>query len=266
MECPICKDQNPDGKNYCANCGASLKIQTIQDIDSKGIENAITRNVTGNLISWVMRVGVPFIVLLLAMVGYDQYNDFVTRGRIDDAIEKTKEDLEERAETVVGEAQIKFDNLFDETAGIVSQRLAVVEEAQKTTAASVVELQESINPTRSESCFPAIPVKPIQSGATYHGVFSVAEVKDQVVGLLLKDSLVRVGEIRFVYTPDGGKIFSIVDLVNSNCELMDYENNDSLEREKVVADQVITVITGSGKRYLLRFRADATTLRFDFTG
>jgi hypothetical protein len=137
MNCPICNTSGPDGKKYCAECGAPLDPQTkyLESAIHRQIEEEIekrfkdrnlvdvetTQAIAGRLLSWVKMFAYPagaliaLCLIVLGFFGIERYSDLNT------LVTNVEKDIKPK----------------------VAQATSDAEQAQKTANEAKVEAQDS---------------------------------------------------------------------------------------------------------------------------
>ncbi len=118
MKCYRCDAENPDGKNFCSDCGASLlspeaetlgrikhdlEVELDQIVDERFrdqhfVEVEITERIVKRLTDWAKTFGLVFaiplslLIISLGTLGIKTYNDFI--GDIENARKKLNSKLE----------------------------------------------------------------------------------------------------------------------------------------------------------------------------
>jgi hypothetical protein len=126
MNCPRCHSENPDGKNYCGDCGAALgqqtsgpeaisedqlqkQIQAALDTrfkDQKVVEVETAQQIAERLVGWVKLLGaltsipLAILILILGLLGITKIADFFSY------VDKAKTSLE----GMVGATRTKFES------------------------------------------------------------------------------------------------------------------------------------------------------------
>ena len=175
MECPICKEQNPEKNNYCAKCGSSLNplgpldpniLQQINqsvhaavknDLATKEVIQSARQQVAGELIKWGRNIGIPLLFFVVAALGFSSVSDFLDRGRANDRLnraedrtnellastEESAKQILERTTKLADQVQFELDQVK-----IASDTLRI--EVSSTTQALLIETESEINELKVE--------------------------------------------------------------------------------------------------------------------
>ena len=107
MECLRCQKENPDGQPYCGNCGLHIPDSGTREYVGQYVDNAIEKAIKNKIMDrevvevqvmencvarlrkwsrWLLAVLIPTIVVLMAVIGYDQYRIFVGTNQFRNSI------------------------------------------------------------------------------------------------------------------------------------------------------------------------------------
>lgn len=160
MQCPKCKALNPDGKQYCGDCGVSLK--TIGDMsdadirerirvvlreelrDEKLVQAEATEAIVAKITDWAKLLGyvagIPIAILLLVLgaLGVKKYTDLWSLA---DA-------AEQKIQPLIKSANDQADQLSKQTEGLKKQTESLrnqTESLRKDNEALAAQLKEAAN-------------------------------------------------------------------------------------------------------------------------